>query len=331
MKEKGIIERIVKNESLVHSKELLAWIQESAENRKEYIRYKNLWALLQQGREMNGKMITEDFLLVKVRMKKSQSRVIFSELVKYAAIVVLALVTGYFLHSLLLNSGRQIPMNEISVPNGNRSLVVLPDGSKVWITNGSKLTYPENFEGTTREINLEGEAFFTVAADKKKPFFVHLGVHRIKVVGTEFSVVAYPDEQMIRVDLVSGNVQMDVNDRKSPGTYQSYYLEPLQSLVVDKTSGKMRESAIPDGFFKYWKEGIYEFKNESFKSLAARMERIYAIDVVFEDNNVSQRTFTGAFRIDSNIYTIMETFKRASGKPFEYTMDNNRIYIKNVK
>lgn len=331
MEEKEIIEKIVKNESLVHSKELLAWIQQSEENRKEYIRYKNLWALLQKGREMDEKKITEDFLLVKVRMKKSRSRFIFSELMKYAAIIVLALVSGYFLHSVLLNSGQQVTMNEISVPNGNRSLVVLPDGSKVWITNGSKLTYPENFEGKTREIYLEGEAFFTIAADKKKPFFVHLGAHRIKVLGTEFSVVAYPDDQTVRVDLVSGKVQMDVNDGKRPGTYQSYYLEPLHSLVLDRTSGKLRESAIPDGFYKYWQEGIYEFKNESFYSLAVRMERIYGVKVVFDDNNISQRTFTGAFRIDSNIYTIMETFKRASGKPFKYTMDNKRIYINSVK
>ncbi|MEZ5199258.1 MAG: FecR family protein [Bacteroidales bacterium] len=331
MEEKEIIEKIVKNESLVHSKELLTWIQRSTENRKEYIRYKNLWALLQQGHEMNEKMITEDFLHVKARMKKSRSRFIFSELVKYAAIIVLALATGYFLNYILSNSGQQITTNEISVPNGNRSLVILPDGSKVWITNGSKLTYPEKFKGKTREINLEGEAFFTITADKKKPFFVHLGAHRIKVLGTEFSVVAYPDDQIIRVDLVSGKVQMDVNNGKNPGTYQSFYLEPLHSLVMDKQSGKLKESAIPDGFYKYWQNGIYEFKNESFKGLAVRMERIYGVDVIFEDNNISQRTFTGAFRIDSNIYTIMETFKRASGRPFDYTMDNNRIYIKSVK
>lgn len=328
MEQKKIIEKIIENEPLYRSKELLSWISESAENRDEFIRYKNTQALLHQGKEMSEKFVAEDFKRVKRRVKPSGRLVKFRQLLKYAAIITLAIVGGYLLHSVTLITGEQVvSMNEISVPIGNRSLIVLPDGSKAWLANGSKISYPENFTGKTRDIKLEGEAFFTVAHNEDKPFYVNIGAHRVKVLGTEFSVLAYPDDNIVQVDLVSGKVQMDIQDKT--GNYKSYPLKPLHSLVLDKTSGSLKKNIkIPDGFFKYWQEGVYEFKDESFESLAQKIERLYSVKVVFEDNRLRQSVFTGAFHIDSNIYTIIETFKRASHIPFKYEIEKDKICIK---
>jgi ferric-dicitrate binding protein FerR (iron transport regulator) len=323
-----IIEKIIENEPLYRSKELLSWISESEKNRDEFIRYKNTRALLHQGKELNEKFVAEEFKRVKRRIKTSGRLVKFRQLFKYAAIITLAIIGGYLLHSVISVTGEQVAsINEISVPNGNRSLIVLPDGSKAWLTNGSKISYPENFTGETREIKLEGEAFFTVVHNENKPFFVNIGAHRVKVLGTEFSVLAYPCDNIVQVDLVSGKVQMDIQDKA--GNYKSYSLKPLHSLVLDKTSGSLRNNIkIPDGFFKYWQEGVYEFKDESFDSLAQKIERLYSVTIVFEDSRLKQSAFTGAFHIDSNIYTIIETFKRASIIPFNYEIKKNKIYIK---
>ncbi len=329
MEKEKIIEEIIRSESFHPSKELLTWIRQSAENQGEYVRYKNIWALLQQGKEMDEKDVAKDYQRIKARIKSHQSRFNSFKLLKYAAVITFALIAGYLSHSI--NGDEKVAMNEISVPNGNRSLIVLPDGSKVWLTNGSKLIYPENFEGKTRNVKLEGEAFFTVTSNKKRPFILNIGEHRIEVLGTEFSVVSYPDDDFIHVNLVTGKVQIDVADKKQNGNYKSYMLQPLHRLVLNKASGNLTYSEIPDSFYKYWKEGIYEFKNESFESLAKKIERIYSVKIIFEDTIVNHRTFTGAFHIDSNIYTIMETFKRACVKPFEYSIDKNRIYLKSVK
>ncbi|MFO8148429.1 MAG: FecR domain-containing protein [Gillisia sp.] len=328
MEQKEIIEKIIRNEPLFRSKELLSWIRESEENRDEFIRYKNTWAMLQQGKEMSEKFVADDFKRMKRRIKTSGRLLGFRQLIKYAAIIILAIIGGYMLHSVTtMTENQEVSMNEISVPNGNRSLIVLPDGSKAWLTNGSKISYPENFTGKTRDVKLKGEAFFTVAHNKQKPFFVNIGGHRVKVLGTEFSVVAYPDDKLVQVDLISGKVQMDIQDKT--GNYKSYPLKPLHSLVLDKTSGSLKNNVkIPDGFFKYWQEGVYEFKNESFESLAQRIERLYSVKIVFIDSRLRQSAFTGAFHIDSNIYTIIETFKRASRLPFKYEIEKDKIYIK---
>ena len=329
MKQEDIIKNIIEGKSSPYSNDFLSWIQQSEENRKEFIQLKNLWALLQKGKDLNQKYINEDFKSVEDRMKRSGKRFKIRALIKYAAIIVLALIGGYLIHSI--PSANEVSMNEVSVPNGNRSSVVLPDGSKVWLTNGSKLIYPEIFSGKTRNVKLEGEAYFTISHNKEKPFFVNLGKQRIKVLGTEFSVLAYPDDNILQVDLVNGEVQLDVYEGNNSSKYKSYQLKPLHSLVLDKTSGIIENINIPDSFYKYWQEGIYEFNHESFAELAKKIERIYGVKVIFKNDDLKEYTFTGAFFIDSNIYTIMETFRRASKIPFEYQFDNNQIYLKHEK
>ena len=242
---------------------------------------------------------------------------------------MVALIGGYFIHSLTINE--KMAMNEIYVPRGNRTSVVLPDGSKVWLTNNSKLIYPDNFKGKTRDVQLMGEAFFTVSHDAKKPFIVKLGEHRVKVLGTKFSVVAYPQDNTIQVDLVSGKVQMDISERKGTNHYKSVVLKPLHSFVLNKTSGKLSRSKISVSFFKYWQEGVYQFEGETFVSLAKKIERIFGVEIIFENELIKNRTFTGTFNIDDNIYTMMKVFRHATGKPFDFKVEGNKIYIKSIK
>ncbi|MEN8117316.1 MAG: FecR domain-containing protein [Bacteroidota bacterium] len=329
MDKEKVIGKISKGERLTDSKELLIWVEQSEENKEDYIRYKNLWALLQRGKEMDHRQIEKGLQNVKSKIHKSNKSFWFNEVFKYAAIIVFAIIGGYFIRSITLNE--EIAMNEISVPRGNRTSVILPDGSEAWLTNGSKLIYPENFKGKTRDVQLQGEAFFTIAHNAKKPFIVNLGEHRVKVLGTEFSVVAYPLDNTIQVDLVSGKAQMDVSDGKGTENYKTAVLLPSHSLVLDKTSGKLSRSKIPDSFFKYWQEGMYQFENESFFSLSKKIDRIFGVEIIFEDEIIKNRTFTGTFNIDDNIYTMIEVFRHASGKPFNFRVERNIIYIKSLK
>ncbi len=329
MKQEEIIKNIIKDSPFPDSGKILSWIGQSDENRKEFIHYKNLWALLQNGNRLSKSYVKEDLRSVKRRIKRSGKKFYAREFIKYAAIIIFSIVGGYFINSFPKKCN--VGTNEIFVPNGNRSLVALPDGSKAWLTNGSKIVYPEAFSAKTRNVKLEGEAYFTVSHDEARPFIVDLGKQKVKVLGTEFSVVAYPDDNMVQVDLVTGKVQLDVYGNNGTGSHKSYILKPLHSLVFDRASGALKNQEIPDSFYKYWQEGIYEFENEPFLNLAKKIERIYGVEVIFENKGMKGNKFTGAFFVDSNIYTIIETFKRASKIPFEYTIDKKRVYIKNKK
>ncbi|SMO32196.1 FecR family protein [Saccharicrinis carchari] len=329
MDKEKIIEKILNGEKLTDSPELLAWVELAEENRQEYIRYTNLRALMQRGKEMDDEQIRDGMRRVKAKTNRAHRSFSFKQILKYAAIIILGLMAGYFIHPHTLN--QKIAMTEISVPKGNRTYLTLPDGSNVWLTNGSKLIYPERFNGKTRDVQLMGEAFFTVAHNAKKPFMVNVGQHRIRVLGTEFSLVAYPDDNEIQVDLLSGKVEMEVNLGDGTDNYKSAALEPLHSLVLDKTSRKLSRSKIQDDFLNYWRKGMYQFQDESFLSLTKKINRIFGVELIFEDELLKNRTFTGTFNIDDNIYTMMEVFKQASGEAFDYRVDRNKIYLKSIK
>jgi len=319
-----LISFITANRYLSDYPEITEWINASAENREEYIRYKNLWAMLQQGNEMTETRIKEGLFKVRKNARHTKQLIVWKYM-RYAAFIVMALLGGYIAGTSGLYN--KTAMNEIFVPKGSRSSVVLPDGSKVWLNNGTKLIYPESFRGKNRNVELDGEAFFEVSHDKEHPFVVNMGENRIKVLGTRFAVVAYSQDNIIKAELVSGKIQFDIRKKNGKSQFRSYMMESLQSLVFNKNSGSISESKIPDNFYNYWLNGVYEFKNETFAELAKKMERIYNVQVIFRNESLKGRLFTGSLSINDNIYTMMEIFKRASKEPFSYTHEGNRIFI----
>jgi len=321
-----LISFITSNKYFNDHAEVIEWVNMTGENKEEYIRYKNLWAIMQLGNEMPEAEIKN--ALSGIRRKSNQKKYSFRlwNYMKYAALVVFAVLGGYLVGTK--EYGDEIAMNEVFVPNGNRSSVVLPDGSKVWINNGTKLVYPEKFNGKNRIVELEGEGFFDVLHDKTHPFIVKIGQNRIKVLGTKFAVLAYSNDKVIKADLVSGQIQLDVKEKDHPDRFHSYLMNPLQSLVLDKSSGKVMKSGIKDNFYDYWLNGLYQFKDETFEELAKKIERIYNVEVTFEEETLKKRLFSGTFNVNDNIYTLMEVFKRAAKEPFTYTRERNHIYIK---
>jgi ferric-dicitrate binding protein FerR (iron transport regulator) len=325
MEKDKLISFIASNQSFDDYPEVIEWINTTEKNKEDYIRYKNLWAIMQHGYDIPKDKIQEALSMIRKKPNQKKQSLRLWNLTKYAALVVVVLLCGYLIGDRDLNN--EITMNEVFVPNGNRSSVVLPDGSKVWINNGTKLIYPEEFKGKNRIVELEGEGFFNVTHDKTHPFIVKIGQNRIKVLGTKFAVVAYPNDQLIKTELISGQIQFDVKERNQTNKFHSCLMKPSQSLTFDKSSGKLSQSRIADSFYNYWLNGVYEFRNETFVELARKIERIYNVQVTFEEEILKKRLFSGTLSINDNIYTLMEVFKRASGEPFIYTHEGNHIYI----
>lgn len=324
MNREKLIEHISKGTSLSESEELYDWINQSVENEKEYIRYKNLHAILNRGKEIVPHAIKGDFDKIKKRINQTGKKVFLKSLGRIAAVGIIAVLCTYVFYQVDFN--KEVASTEIIVPKGNRMSVKLPDGTIVWLSNGTKLIYPESFQGKSREVNLEGEGYFEVEHDKNHPFVVNTGKHRIKVLGTKFAVVAYPNDNTISAELLSGRIQFDVN--RGENNVCSYELKPRHSLVLEKSTGKLYESEIPEGYFDYWQYGRYVFKDEAFSSLAKKINRIYNVEIVFQSEDLKDLLFTGTFNIDDNIYTLMEVFKKASGKPFEYEQKKGKIYVR---
>ncbi len=219
---------------------------------------------------------------------------------------------------------RPIALNEIFVPRGSRTSIILPDSSKVWLSNQSTLSYPGTFQGDLREVKLSGEAYFEVARDRSKPFIVRFGKNRIRVLGTKFSVMAYPEDPVIKADLISGKVMLDIQKGEQ---YQSVEMKPGQSLTYDKAAQLITEGIVDAGFYDYWLKGVYTFKNETLESLARKAARIYNTEIVFGDEQLKNKRYSGSFSVDDNLYNFIEAIRQTSVDPIGYHVEKNKLYL----
>jgi transmembrane sensor len=260
--------------------------------------------------------------------KRKKLNPIYYYSARIAAILFIIISTAILVNNFIpFNKNKEITYQEIAVPKGSRTSIILPDGSKVWISNNSKIKYPDKFGYDKRELYLSGEAYFEVTKNIKKPFIVNIGSDRIKVLGTKFSVSAYPEDSIIRADLLTGKIQLDINTAKKDNNYKSYTLKPSHALVYKKTSGDITSSAIPEGFFDYWEKGIYKFTDENLEKLAQKIDRIYNVKIVFENDFLKKKRFSGSISINDNIFTFMEAVKRTSLVPIDYKYEDKKIFI----
>lgn len=167
--------------------------------------------------------------------------------------------------------------NQMIVPYGKRSYLLLSDGTQVWINSGSRLVYAPQFTGDTREVFLEGEAYFEVAKDASKPFYVRTDAFTINVLGTKFNVKAYKDDKEYTTVLVEGKVSLKVQDQFFS---KDVILAPNQKLTLMKGQDDFHRSNVDDtGFYTNWIYGYLEFKNANISDVLKSIQRYYNIDI----------------------------------------------------
>lgn len=174
--------------------------------------------------------------------------------------------------------------NRIEVPRGGEYRLCLSDGSLVHLNAMSSLRYPVRFTGTTREVELCGEAFFEVKKGGA-PFVVKTGGAEIRVLGTTFNICAYPENHNIQTTLVTGSVQM-----QAPGS-ESVVLEPSQQAELDNRSHRMAVRRVDVSLYTSWTHGKIYFKDERLDRMMAVLSRWYDVDVVFKNERLKELRF----------------------------------------
>jgi ferric-dicitrate binding protein FerR (iron transport regulator) len=167
---------------------------------------------------------------------------------------------------------REIPQyNILRTPGGGQFQVQLPDGSKVWLNASSSLRYPVAFAGSTRTVELNGEAYFEIAPNATQPFMVKAAQTNVLVLGTQFNVMAYEDEASIRTTLLSGAVK--VNEKR---------LYPGQGASIDRQSGalSMQEHVNTEAVIA-WKNGLIQLEGEDIHAVMRLITRWYDVSVTY--------------------------------------------------
>ena len=212
--------------------------------------------------------------------------------------------------------------NQVIVPYGKRSSILLSDGTLVWLNSGSKIVYPPVFSNSTREVFLEGEAYFEVSKDKDKPFFVRTDGFRIKVLGTKFAVQAYKNESEHTTVLLEGKVSISKNESFFSKDYE---LAPNQkaTLTAEKNSFIISEVEDAQNYIA-WIYGYLNCENEDIVSLSKRISRYYNINIEVKTSNIVSR-FAGKLDLKEDPQRVLEGL--ALIFKVRYTTLNDKIVI----
>ena len=153
--------------------------------------------------------------------------------------------------------------------------MTLADGTRVWLNAESSLRFPAAFEGKERNVELRGEAYFEVKADKDKPFLVKAGATETRVLGTNFNIMAYSDEGAVKTTLLEGAVRM------GQGT-QSAMLRPGEQGQYDNGKGVIATRAVNTRAVVAWKDGYYFFDRTPMKNVMRQIARWYDVTIVYQ-------------------------------------------------
>lgn len=208
-----------------------------------------------------------------------------------AAAAVVLLVAGAYLYRLpLLDLVNPVKQVQVYCARGERKQVQLPDGTKVWLSPASTLTYPDNFRGDVRNISLNGDAFFDVVHDAEHPFVIRSGEVKTTVLGTSFNVNAYQEQDRINVTVVTGKVAVA---SKAKGRLEQVFVTANQRAIFNKgTSGISKEDFPEARQFIARREGLLEYKGTSLKDICLELEREYDIRIKL-DQKLFAKVFYG--------------------------------------
>ena len=190
--------------------------------------------------------------------------------------------------------------NTIRIPRGAEYKLVLADGSQVWLNAESTITYPVAFQGETREVRLQGEAYFEIAKNKNQPFIVHTTQFDVQVTGTQFNVRAYPGE-MESATLAEGGIQLEKGGK-------TYSLKPGQQAYLEEEEVQVRkvnlESAIA------WRYNAFSFEETPLEEIMNELARWYNNHVFYLNPKVQELHFTAWFRRNCTLQEVIDILEK---------------------
>lgn len=212
-------------------------------------------------------------------------------------------------------------INTLTTPSGGQYMLILPDGSKVWLNAASSISYPSVFTDKERKVTLTGEAYFEVAKDKQHPFKVKTGAAEVKVLGTHFNIMSYANEGQIQVSLAEGSVRVDLDN-------DSQILSPGQQALIKAGATRIILKDIDIDEAINWKNGLFQFDNTPMEQVMRQIKRWYNVDIVYQ--GVRPDVYiTGMVSRSNNVSKILELIEEAGGVNFE--IGNKQIIVKTNK
>lgn len=217
-------------------------------------------------------------------------------------------------------SNEKSEQNHLIVPKGKTYQLVLSDGTKIWMNSESEITYPSLFNGSKREVTLVGEAYFDVAKDENKPFYVKANGIDVKVLGTIFNVSCYSKDKNITTTLVEGSVCVQTQNGKEQ------IIVPSEQLSYNKEDLNIDVKTVNTELYTSWVNGEYIFKDAPLEDIIAKLQHWHNFSVSYQNEKIKNYRFSLTVSRNTSLDQLLEIINFTSEIKLERT--NNNINIK---
>lgn len=199
----------------------------------------------------------------------------------------------------------EVVYNEIEVPRGGEFDLVLADGTVVWLNAGSRLRYPVEFTGKERKVVLEGEAYFQVKKNSESPFRVEVRSQVIEVLGTEFNVSGYKDEENVYTTLVTGKVKVAAAGRDMT-------LLPGEQCILKTGNGQMSKQEVDVEKIISWKKGKFILEEQTLEQIMQKLARWYDITVFYQNPGLKHKVFKGSVPRYADLQQVLDILEKTN-------------------
>ncbi len=243
--------------------------------------------------------------------------------IKVAAVLLISLFVYQFYSSVAeKESVREVVFEQKTAEPGEKIRFILPDGTQVHLNSESSLHYPVSFEANSREVYLEGEAYFVVEHEESRPFLVHTSEVTTRVLGTSFNIRSYPEDKEVRVAVVSGKVAL---------TNQEF--QDVENHVILQANEWAEYSIVTHSFstdsgditsFTAWNENVLFYHDKELREVASELERWYGVTFSFDNEELKRCVIRGEHRNES-LVNVLDAIIYAFD--MEYQIDGRNVVL----
>lgn len=313
--EKELLYKFFAGTATLEEKErIMQWMELAPENKQVFLKERKLY---------NAILLNSEPVQVQDTEKHKQRRMPSSFVLRFlriAAMIVIAFGLGYFTQ-ITRESDEPVAMQTISVPAGQCVNLTLPDGSNIWLNAQTTIQYPVSFNKQKRQVKLDGEAYFEVAKDAKRPFIVNTKECSVEVLGTKFNVDAYSSRDKFETVLMEGSVKVSLCSNPS----EAILLKPNNRVY--RSNGRLLTEQM-DNYERYrWKEGLICFQNEPFRVVMEDFEKFYGLKIVVNNQKVTKYLYTGKFKQTDGIDYALSLLQKNIHFTYLRDRENHVVYI----
>ncbi len=304
-----LLSKFLAGEASPHEIEQLEAWREKEGNQEYYEKSGSLWKTMEEQKEKIDidrawEQVRSKAIKISVEAEVEEVKLevgkttLWTNWIRWAAILILT--SGLVWTSYRLWFDTQADLQVVQTSNQGKVDLSLPDGSKVWINRNSTLKYPEIFDKGSREIHLEGQAYFEIVAQSQQPFIIHTAEADLEVVGTHFDLAAYSQQDLVTVTVLEGEVNLST---KISGA--SIIVEAGYKGFLQPSTQQIQKSEHQDLNSLAWKSGILKFAETHLDQVVETLEHAYGVKLMLTNHQLQNCQWSADFK-DQSLDEVLE-------------------------